>query len=60
MEGLTLRDHFAASVDVGQYDPLDAYRQVHGKAPTMEALAKCIAAIRYIEADAMMKERERR
>lgn len=55
---MTLRDHFAASVDVNQYTPFQTLKAENGKIPTIAEVAEYIAKVRYMEADAMLLARE--
>jgi hypothetical protein len=55
--GMDLRDYFAAQCDVSAYFPAKAYQDANGRAPRIDELAKYIAAIRFIEADAMLAAR---
>lgn len=57
-EGMTLRDYFAAQCEVMAYRPLETFKAEHGRQPTVTELAKYIAEIRFIEADAMIAARE--
>jgi hypothetical protein len=56
--GASLRDYFAAKVDVFVYSPLSTLNRKLGREATINELADYIAAIRFIEADAMIKARE--
>jgi len=58
-EGMTLLDHFASSADVRVYGPADAYHRAYAKYPNMNELAEYVADIRYIEARAMLAERNK-
>ena len=61
MSGLSMRDFFAAKADVARYGPQEAFEIANGgKRPTIKELAEYIAAIRYVEADAMLKERAKK
>ena len=53
--GMTLRDYFAAHTDVSFYTPLENLTAQLQRKPTIGEMAKYIANIRYIEADAMLK-----
>jgi len=55
--GMTLRDYFAANVNIGSYNPVETFKREHGRYPSVGDLAEYIADIRYIEADAMLKAR---
>lgn len=55
--GMTLRDYFAGQCDIAQYGPARAFFIARGHEATMDELAEYIAEIRFIEADAMLKER---
>jgi hypothetical protein len=55
--GMSLRDYFAAHCDVDAYGAHNSYRRANGREPTIAELANYIAAIRYIEADAMLAKR---
>jgi hypothetical protein len=55
---MTLRDYFAAHVDVSAYKPLQNLTATLGRAPTVMELSDHIANIRSIEADAMLKARD--
>jgi hypothetical protein len=57
--GMSLRDYFAASVDVLAYKPIEALQVRLDRHPTIGELAKYIAEIRHIEADAMIAERSK-
>ena len=57
--GMTLRDYFAGQVDISVYNPNRSFEDANGKQPTISELAAYIAEIRMIEADAMLKEREK-
>lgn len=54
---IDLRDYFAAKADVSLYTPLETFELARGRKPTITELAKYIAEIRMIEADAMLTER---
>ena len=56
--GMTLRDYFAAKVDVSVYNPSETYEAYYGKMPSIEQLAEHTVMIRLAEADAMLKARE--
>ena len=56
--GMTLRDYFAASVNVGEYFPIETFKNSYGRKPNFKELAEYIAQIRMLEADAMLKARE--
>ncbi|EPS1221718.1 hypothetical protein ACVBR5_000949 [Burkholderia cenocepacia] len=56
--GITLRDFYAAHVDVSLYRPMEALLQKLSRPPSMTELAAYIAEIRLMEADALMKARE--
>lgn len=55
--GMTLRDYFAAHVDISAYAAASTFEENEGRAPTITELAAYIAAIRFAEADAMLAER---
>lgn len=55
--GMTLRDYFAASVDVSIYQPLQMLKNKIKRDPTVAELAAYIADIRMVEADALLKAR---
>lgn len=55
--GMTLRDYFAASVDVSIYQPLEMLKNKIKRDPTVAELAAYIADIRMVEADALLKAR---
>lgn len=55
---LTLRDYYAAHVDITIYRPIEALTGRLGRGPSMKELAAYIAEIRLMEADAIMKARE--
>lgn len=55
--GMYLRDWFAGQCDVSAYNPVKSYFDNMGEDPTAEQLAQYIAALRFIEADAMLAER---
>lgn len=57
--GMSLRDYFAASVDVAVYMPYQTFKDSKGRHPTIGELAEYIASIRVIEADAMLAAREK-
>jgi hypothetical protein len=54
--GMSLREYYASKCDVSLYKPADALERKYEKLPTMQELADYIAAIRFLEADAMIKE----
>lgn len=56
-EGMSLRDYFAAKVDVSVYTPFENLKANHGRPPTVGEMAEYISALRYIEADRMISER---
>ena len=56
--GMTMRDYFAASVDVSIYQPLVMLKNKINRDPTVAELAAYIADIRMVEADALLKARE--
>ena len=56
---MTLRDYFAGQVDVSVYEPKASFERANGRSATIDELASYIAEIRMIEADAMLKEREK-
>jgi hypothetical protein len=56
-KGMTLRDYFAASVDVSIYQPLVMLKNKINRDPTVAELAAYIADIRMVEADALLKAR---
>jgi hypothetical protein len=55
---LTLRDYYAAHVDVTLYRPMEALLAKLGRPPSMKELAAYIAEIRLMEADAILNARE--
>ena len=55
--GMTLRDYFATKCDLSPYAPVDVFYRTYGRNPDASELAAIIAAIRYIEADAMLAAR---
>jgi hypothetical protein len=55
--GMSLRDYFAAKVDVSVYTPFENLKAIHGRLPTVGEMAEYIAGLRYIEADLMLAER---
>lgn len=56
--GMDLRDYFAAQCDLEPYaDQIRAWKELYGSELDTAALAACIAAIRYAEADAMLAAR---
>ncbi|KVQ85591.1 MULTISPECIES: hypothetical protein [Burkholderia cepacia complex] len=55
---LTLRDYYAAHVDVTIYRPIEVLSGRLGRTPSMKELATYIAEIRLMEADQIMKARE--
>lgn len=55
--GMSLRDYFAAKCNVEVYVPVDVFYRTYGRNPDASELAKLIAEIRYIEADAMLAAR---
>ncbi len=56
--GMDLLDHFASSVDVSVYKPMESYMSSHnGTQPTGGQFARYLAGLRYAEAIAMLKER---
>lgn len=57
MQGMSLRDYFAAKCDVSQYAPGDLFYRTYSRNPDATERAKLIAEIRYIEADAMLAAR---
>lgn len=57
MQGMSLRDYFAAKCDVSQYGPGDVFWRTYGRNPSVAERAELIAEIRYIEADAMLAAR---
>ncbi|MEQ3620533.1 MAG: hypothetical protein ABNH42_04240 [Marinobacter sp.] len=57
-EGMTLRDYFAAKCDVSFYAPSETLERQMGRNPTIGEMADYIASIRYIEADAMLAQRD--
>jgi hypothetical protein len=57
-EGLSLRDYFAAKCDVSFYAPSETLERQMGRNPTIGEMADYIASIRYIEADAMLAQRD--
>ena len=56
--GMSLRDYFAANVDVSVYRPLETLSSKINRIPTVNELAEYIADIRSIEADAMLAARK--
>lgn len=56
--GMTLRDYFAAKCDVSFYAPSETLERQMGRNPTIGEMADYIASIRYIEADAMLAQRD--
>lgn len=54
MQGMSLRDYFAAKCDISQYAPVDVFYRTYGRNPDASELAALIAELRYIEADAML------
>jgi hypothetical protein len=57
--GMTLRDYFAAKCDIQMYAPADSFYRKYARNPTINELAVWIAEIRFIEANAMLKERDK-
>jgi len=55
--GMTLRDYFAARVDISAYTPFENLKAILGRLPTVGEMAEYIAGLRYIEADRMLVER---
>lgn len=55
--GMSLRDYFAAKCSVEVYVPVDVFYRTYGRNPDASELAKLIAEIRFIEADAMLAAR---
>ena len=57
LSGMSLRDYFAAKSNPDLYAPVDIFYRTYGRNPDVNELAKLIAEIRYIEADAMLAAR---
>lgn len=55
--GLSVRDYFAAKAEVSVYRPAETWTTTFGRSPNAEELAKFVAELRYLEADAMLTER---
>mgnify|MGYP000403609909 CR=1 FL=1 len=55
--GMSLRDYFAASCDISQYDVAGVFHRTYGRNPDATERAALTAEIRYIEADAMLAAR---
>jgi len=53
--GMTLRDWFAGQCDPSIYKPVETFRLAAGHEPNSEELAEWVAAIRYMEADAILR-----
>jgi hypothetical protein len=54
--GMSLREYYASKCDVSLYKPLETIKATGVEKPTINELAEYIAAIRFIEADAMIVE----
>ena len=57
-DGMSLRDYFAGQCDIEAYTPINTFELRYGRKPKVEELADYIAEIRYLEADAMLAQRE--
>ena len=57
--GMTLRDYFAAKVNIEVYAPGNSLYLKLGRNPTVDELAALIAEVRFIEADAMIAVRSK-
>lgn len=57
--GISMRDYFASKVDLRPYGVLDSLESQIGHRATIGEVADYIAKIRYLEADAMLAEREK-
>lgn len=56
--GMTLRDYFAAKADIAVYTPFNTLSDALGRKPTVQEMADWLAAVRFCEADAMLKARK--
>ena len=57
--GMSVRDFFAATIDVPWNATLETLKLLGEPTPTVGRLAEYRAALRYAEADAMLKERSK-
>ena len=53
--GMSLRDWFAGQCDPSVYNPMETLTRDLGHKPTVEEMAKWVAATRLIEADEILK-----
>ena len=56
-EGMTLRDYFAATVDIPWAAVMETLFIKGEKTPTVDRMCEYRAVMRFCEADAMLKER---
>jgi len=56
--GMSLRDWFAGQCNPEMYNPKDTFFASFSRRPSTEELAKWVAAIRFMEADAMLAARK--
>ena len=57
--GMTLHDYFAAHANPALYKPLETLTAKLGRHPSVGELADYIANLRFIEAGAMLKEKNK-
>jgi hypothetical protein len=57
-QGMTLRDYFAAHVNISGMNLYETYVLKYAKDPTVLEMASYAAKIKYITADAMIKARD--
>lgn len=56
-QGLSVRDYIATHIDIFGMNITKTFVLKHGRDPTVDELASYAAGIKYIMADAMLKER---
>lgn len=59
VQGLRVIDYFAAHVDISGMNILSTYKIQKGEQPTVAELVRYAAEVKYILAEAMMKERKK-
>lgn len=56
---ISKRDWIAMQVDITPYNPFETLKCKLGRGPLLKELAEYIAAIRYVEADAVLDHIEK-